>query len=232
MKKLSTKKFKSILLFCKHNCKYSNKVKKFLEENTERLVCVYSKKINEKININKIIKYKYDYIFCFRSYYILRNSFLKKIKSVKINFHPGLPQYRGRGSVNFALYNKEKYFGCTAHIIDSEKIDSGPIINVKKFCINDQPNIDAVLKKTYSVMTSQAIYLISYLLNQKSLSLLIKNNLCFKWSKKLYTTLDLENLYKLKLGLNKLEFKRIVKSTYSENYKPYIIYHGEKFIMN
>ena len=207
MNKLSIKKFNSILLFCKHNCKYSEKVKKFLKKNSKRLVCVYSKKINEKINIKKIIKYKYEYIFCFRSYYILKNNFLKKFKAVKINFHPGLPQYRGRGSINFALYNKEKYFGCTAHIINSEKIDSGPIINVKKFYINYQSNVDAILRKTYSAMTSQAIYLIRYLLNKKNLFFLIKKNSHFKWSKKFYTTLDLKNLYKLKLGLNKFEFK-------------------------
>jgi len=230
--KIDNKKFNTILLFSNSNCDYSIKVKEYIKNNSKKLIFINSKKINEKIDINKLIKYKFEYIFCFRSYFILKKNFLKKIKSTIINFHPGLPKYRGRGSVNFSLYNKEKYFGCTAHIIDSNKIDSGPIINVKKFIINKKDNVDDILAKTYSAMTSQAIYLIDYLLKKKNIFYLVKKNSRLKWSKKLYTTSDLENLYKLKLGLNKLEFKKIIKSTYTEKYKPYIIYHGEKFIMN
>lgn len=233
MKAVKKKKFKAILLFSNSSCVYSSKVKEYIKNNSEKLICVDSKKINEKINVNKLIKYKFEYIFCFRSYFILKNVFLKKVKAPIINFHPGLPKYRGRGSVNFALYNKEKYFGCTAHIIDSDKIDSGPIINVKKFYINKKiDNVDTILRKTYLAMTSQAIHLISYLLKKNNLFVLIKKNSRLKWSKKLYTTSDLENLYKLKAGLNKLEFRKIVKSTYTLNYKPYMMYHGEKFIMS
>jgi methionyl-tRNA formyltransferase len=231
MKVDKKKKFNTILLFYNSNCDYSIKVKEHIKNNSKKLICINSKKINEKINIKKLIKYKFEYIFCFRSYFILKQNFLKKIKGTIINFHPGLPKYRGRGSVNFSLHNKEKHFGCTAHIIDSSKIDSGPIINVKKFLINKKNNVDDILKKTYSAMTSQAVHLIDYLL-KKNISSLIKKNSRLKWSKKLYTTLDLENLYRLKIGLSKSEFKKIVKSTYTQRYKPYIIYHGEKFIMS
>jgi len=153
-KKINSKRFNRILLFCKYNCKHSNKIKKILKKNSKKLVCLYSKKNNEKIKVNKINRYKYDYVFCFRSYYILKNNFIKKIKNPIINFHPGLPKYRGRGSVNFSLYNKEKYFGCTAHIIDSELIDNCPILDVKKFYVDDNSNVDAILKKTHSAMTT------------------------------------------------------------------------------
>ena len=81
-------------------------------------------------------------------------------------------------------------------------------------------------------MNNQAIWLISYLLKNKSHSILMRKNHFLKWSKKLFRTSDLEKLYKLKLGLNKLKFKRIIRSTYTRNFKPYIIYHGKKFIMN
>ena len=64
-------------------------------------------------------------IFSFRSFYILKKEFLKKCKKVAINFHPGTPDYRGIGCINFAL-NNEKYYGCTAHIIN-QKIDNGKI---------------------------------------------------------------------------------------------------------
>ena len=49
-----------------------------------------------------------------------------------INFHPGPPNYRGIGCLNFALLSNEKYYGVTAHIIN-EKIDNGKILSFKKF---------------------------------------------------------------------------------------------------
>ena len=34
---------------------------------------------------------------------------IKRCKNAAINFHAGTPKYRGIGSVNFTLYNDEKY---------------------------------------------------------------------------------------------------------------------------
>ena len=51
------------------------------------------------------------------------------------NFHPGiLPQYRGSGAFSWAILNGEKTCGITLHELDVN-IDSGPIIEVKKFPI-------------------------------------------------------------------------------------------------
>ena len=47
-----------------------------------------------------------------------------------INFHPGPPEYRGVGCVNYAFFDNVKSYGCTAHRIN-QKIDNGPIIDVK-----------------------------------------------------------------------------------------------------
>ena len=61
---------------------------------------------------------------------------LKKVNKAAINFHPGPPEYRGTGCVNYALYENSKFYGCTAHLIN-EKVDNGKIIDVKKFNINN-----------------------------------------------------------------------------------------------
>jgi methionyl-tRNA formyltransferase len=51
------------------------------------------------------------------------------------NFHPGiLPNYRGSGICSWAIINEEKYMGVTLHVID-EGIDTGDIIEVRKFPI-------------------------------------------------------------------------------------------------
>lgn len=54
-----------------------------------------------------------------------------------INFHPApLPDYKSRAGYNTAILDQRKDFGVSAHFIDSEKFDSGPIIKVLKFPID------------------------------------------------------------------------------------------------
>ena len=56
-----------------------------------------------------------------------------------INFHPApLPDYKSRAGYNTAILEKKKEFGASAHFIDSENFDSGPIIRVKKFSIDTE----------------------------------------------------------------------------------------------
>ena len=147
--------FDTVLFFGRKNCIYSNYIKKLLKNKSRRLQYIESNSLNEKLS-NRIIKYsRYDYIFCFRSFYILNNNILKKSKATSINFHPGPPEYRGVGCVNYALYDEAKYYGSTAHIIE-EKIDNGKIIAVKRFKISKNDPIDSCLEKTYKIMQKQA----------------------------------------------------------------------------
>ena len=71
------------------------------------------------------------------------------MQKLAINFHPGTPEYRGIGSVNFALYNNSKYYGSTAHLI-SKQIDYGKIIDIKKFRIPKSYGIESVYKNIQS----------------------------------------------------------------------------------
>lgn len=61
-----------------------------------------------------------------------------------INFHPApLPDYKGRAGYNTAILDKRAWFGVSAHYIDSEDFDSGPIIKVLTFPID--PDTETVL---------------------------------------------------------------------------------------
>lgn len=56
-----------------------------------------------------------------------------------INFHPApLPDYKGRAGYNTAILEEKKHFGVSAHFIDSEEFDSGPIIDVLRFPIRSK----------------------------------------------------------------------------------------------
>jgi methionyl-tRNA formyltransferase len=53
-----------------------------------------------------------------------------------INFHPApLPDFRGVGGYNFAIYENLPYWGVSAHFVD-ESIDTGDIIRVHRFEID------------------------------------------------------------------------------------------------
>jgi methionyl-tRNA formyltransferase len=51
-----------------------------------------------------------------------------------INFHPGPPEYPGRGGASYALYDRAKTYGATAHVM-AEHVDSGAIVLVDEFDI-------------------------------------------------------------------------------------------------
>lgn len=65
-----------------------------------------------------------------------------------INFHPApLPEYKSRAGYNTAILERKKEFGASAHFIDSEDFDSGPIISVKKFSIDQERETAHSLEK-------------------------------------------------------------------------------------
>lgn len=54
-----------------------------------------------------------------------------------INFHPApLPDYKGRAGYNTAILDQRPWFGVSAHYIDSEDFDNGPIIKTLTFPID------------------------------------------------------------------------------------------------
>jgi methionyl-tRNA formyltransferase len=56
------------------------------------------------------------------------------------NFHPGPPHYPGRYPSFFAIHQRAKTFGVTAHAM-IERVDAGPIIGVDYFAMPAQPNL-------------------------------------------------------------------------------------------
>jgi len=73
-----------------------------------------------------------------------------------INFHPApLPDYKGRAGYNTAILDKRNQYGVSAHIIDSEKLDAGPIIRVDRFPIDpEQENAHSLEQKSQKHLLS------------------------------------------------------------------------------
>ena len=223
------KRFK-VLFMGRYGDPYSIKMHKFLIKNFYKVTTYWSKGITHEPNIFIKKKWEGDFIFCFRSYYILKKKLISRAKIAAINFHPGLPSNRGIGCVNFALLNNKKIYGSTAHLI-SKSVDSGKILDVSKFKIKANDNVESVLEKTYKMQTKQFFKLIKFLnKNQKKLNILILKNKNKKWAKWKSNRKQLNQLYEINHNIKKFKLNRIIRATETKKFHPYIKLFGKKFI--
>tara|TARA_X000001036_G_scaffold409361_1_gene420386 strand:+ start:9499 stop:10296 length:798 start_codon:yes stop_codon:yes gene_type:complete len=229
------KSFNKILLLCRRNDKNVNKLISFFKQNSNKLILVWSKHPREKIVFSKyIFRNKFDYIVSFRNFYILKKNLIKQAKYAAINFHPSTPNYRGMGCINYALFNNEKNYGSTAHLID-EKIDHGKIINVSRFSIKKKYSLMSLLSKTHDNMLIQAIKIFTSLKDDPSnLHKMIKKSKAKKdkWSTKVFTREDMDNFYEVDNSISYKNLLRKIKACYMQDFRPYIMKHGLKFLLS
>ena len=178
----------------------------------------------------EILKWRGDYIFSFRSHYILRQNLIDRAKIAAINFHPGPPEYRGIGCVNFAILNQEIKYGCTAHIID-KKIDNGQIIAVKRFRILKNDTIDSILHKTYHYQYNQFLKILKNIKKNKDAKIAFKK-INENWSKTIYTRKKMLKLYNISKNISKSFFLLLLRATNTSKFKPYIKFHNKYFYFN
>ena len=74
-------------------------------------------------------------LIAFSTSVIVPKVILNGLSMEAYNFHSGPPTYPGSHSASFAIYDRAKYFGVTAHVM-REKVDCGPIIAVEWFVIH------------------------------------------------------------------------------------------------
>ena len=107
--------------------KYSNqyKIKK-------QIINFKNHKFAEKKILKILFKEKINFICLAGFMKILSKNFIKKFKGKILNIHPSLlPKYKGLNTHARALQNRDKFSGCTVHLVNS-KLDSGKIIMQEK----------------------------------------------------------------------------------------------------
>ncbi len=105
------------------------------------------KKISEK-RILKNLKSNNIKLICLAGFMkILSKDFIRSFKGKILNIHPSLlPKYKGLNTHYRAIQNKEKYSGCTVHLVNS-KLDSGKIILQKKVKLSKEETPSSLQKK-------------------------------------------------------------------------------------
>ena len=106
-------------------------------------VLKFKNKIDDENKILRLLKDKNINLICLAGFMkILSKNFIKKFHGKILNIHPSLlPKYKGLNTHFRVIKNKEKFSGCTVHLVNA-KLDSGQIILQKKIKIykNDSPN--------------------------------------------------------------------------------------------
>ena len=105
------------------------------------------KKISEK-KILKDLKSNDIKLICLAGFMkILSKDFISKFNGKILNIHPSLlPKYKGLNTHYRVIKNKEKYSGCTVHLVNS-KLDSGKIILQKKVKLSNKETPSSLQKK-------------------------------------------------------------------------------------
>ena len=114
-----------------------------------------NKKVAEINSLSKL-KEKKIQIICLAGFMkILSADFINKFKGKILNIHPSLlPKYKGLDTHKRVLKNKEKYSGCSVHLVNS-KLDAGKIILQKSVRVykNDTPErlAERILKQEHKI---------------------------------------------------------------------------------
>lgn len=165
-----------------------------------------------------------DICVSYISPWIIPERFLSAVREFSINFHPAPPEYRGIGCTNFAIYNNESRYGVTAHLMDS-KVDSGRIIDVRRFPILPDDSLVSLTQKCYRHILEQFYAVFSHYLKHGNLPVVDE-----RWSKHLYTRKELDELCKIQEGMVSDEIKRRVKATnFPDMPKAYVDMAGYRF---
>ena len=117
------------------------------------------KKAEDKILLN-LKKKNIDFICLAGFMKILSKRIINKYKNKILNIHPSLlPKYKGLNTHKRAIMNKEKFTGCTVHIVNS-KLDSGKIILQRKIRISkneDEKSLSKRLLKVENLLYPKAV---------------------------------------------------------------------------
>jgi methionyl-tRNA formyltransferase len=167
--------------------------------------------------------WKGDYIFSYLSPWIIPNSLIERAEKGAINWHPGPPEYPGIGCTNFAIYNNEKNFGITCHYM-LKKVDTGKIIEVKRFNVLENDSVYSITQKCYSLILKSFYQITEKILTAKPMPISDED-----WKRKPLTRKELHSLCEIKLEMSKGEIENRIKSTTYDNAWAFVVIKGKKF---
>jgi len=165
-----------------------------------------------------------EIIISYLSPWIIPEEILHRASKATINFHPGSPEYPGAGCYNFALYEEAKEYGVTCHHM-LKKVDTGQIIAIKKFSIDEAETVQSLKEKSMRHIWELFVETMNYLISNKDLPM---SSLC--WSRGPFRRKQIDDLCQITPQMDKKEIARRIRATYFPGAPgPYITLDGYKF---
>ena len=116
------------------------------------LIVNYKNKNNDENKILVNLKKNKINLICLAGFMkILSKKIINIYKNKILNIHPSLlPKYKGLNTHKRVIENKEKYSGCTVHLVNS-KLDSGKIVLQKKIKVFKNDNEYSLAKRVLKI---------------------------------------------------------------------------------
>lgn len=218
-----------VLFFGRRDCAATKKGLAKMKESNFDVDYIESGRRGEKMP-DKVASWTGDYIFSYRSFFILSQEIIDRATVGAINFHPGPPDFPGSGCINFALYNNANEFGVTAHLMNAQ-VDNGRILEVRRFPVAPEDNLPSLLEKTHQVLESQFLDFIDALARDPSevRDRVRGGEAREQWVGSARKMKDLEELKTIPLEITEDELERVIRATYIPGYAPRIRLHGYEF---
>ena len=139
----------TLVISNKKNAKGLNYAK---QNNIKTIVVIYKNKLKaEKMILSDLSKNNIRLICLAGFMKILSKKFISKFNGKILNIHPSLlPNYKGLNVHRRVIEKKEKFTGCTVHLVNS-RLDSGKIILQKKIRVFKKDNENSLSKKVLKI---------------------------------------------------------------------------------
>ncbi len=171
----------------------------------------------------EVRQWKGDYIVSYLSRWVIPEELLQRAGRAAINFHPASPDYPGIGCNNFALYEGAREYGVTCHHM-APRVDTGPIITVRRFPIQPDDNVDTLLKHTYEVQMALFFEIAQLLAEGRDVPVSTE-----KWTRPPFTRKQFNELFVITPEMSREEITRRVRAVSYKHWQPYVEIQGFKF---
>lgn len=163
------------------------------------------------------------YLLNFMGEAILLKAIWGSAKIAALNFHPGPPEYPGRGSANWALYDNAREFGVTCHhIIDP--VDAGPIVSVRRFPIHLTDTVETLVHRAHDELLILFYEIIDTILTQTPLPQSRE-----VWRGAARTRKQLNELAACTVDMDEFEVERRIRATSYLEWQPELLFRGRRW---
>lgn len=215
-----------VLFLCKKDKPYTAEAARFLKKKFGHVDVLQGDRFRP-FPAERALASKPDLLVSYLSPWIVPARVLRRTKCWNINFHPGPPQYPGIGCFNFALYNGEKSYGATAHLM-ARRVDSGKILGVKRFGVRSSEDVRSLSARTYRAMHELFLEVMGTIAKKGTVPASRE-----RWTRRPYKRKQLEALCRVPLSADRKEVLRKVRAAYYPGMPgPYVQLGGVKFEYN